>query len=98
VCKHPFKHHSENITLTDVIYNFIVGDESKEKGYLRVEVAKDGTVWWKGDKDAYNDKVCPFIGASARVSQNGYRAEPVLDAHLQDDLKQINFQLRRKRT
>lgn len=96
-CKHPFKHHSENITLTDVIYNIITGSDSKDKGFLRVEIGQDGFAWWKGNKDAYDDEVCPFIGDAMSPSQGGFQGEPGLEVLILDDLRPVNFPFRKRR-
>ncbi len=93
-CEHPFKHHSENTTITDVIYNIITGSDSKDKGYLKVEINRDGFCWWVGDKDTYDDETsCPFIGDALPMS--GY--QPGLEDLVLDDLRPVNFPFRKRR-
>jgi hypothetical protein len=65
-CGHPFNHHAGNTSLIDVIYNRIVGSDDENKGYVKVDIARDGTIWWKPDKDSDPELVSPFLGDMER--------------------------------
>lgn len=75
-CGQRFQRHAENTTLTDVIYNIIVGTDKTEKGYMKVTVGRDGQVWWTPEKDAPGDGF-PFIGDAQRTSHYSNRGETI---------------------
>jgi len=85
-CGQRFERHSENLTLTDVIYNAIVGS-SKDKGYMRVTVGRDRFVWWTPPKDEFGDDIDPLIGDSKRIGH--YSHQNHIDSMRVDDLRPV---------
>lgn len=86
-CGQRFQQHAENTTLTDVIYNAIIGSDKEKKGYMKVTIARDGMVWWTPEKDEFGDDTDPFIGDSSCIGQSSYQGQ--IDSMRTDDLRPI---------
>ena len=85
-CGQRFQNHAENQTLTDVIYNMIVGSE-KDKGYRVVTVGRDGMVWWTPTKDSFgDDNDFPCLGDNMRTSQSSYYGQ---DSSMRNDIMPV---------
>ena len=90
-CGQRFQNHAENRTLTDVIFNAIVGSDKEKKGYMKVDVGRDGQVWWTPPKDEFgDDTIDPFIGDSARIRRpDVYTGRGITS---RDDLRPVDRQ------
>jgi len=87
-CGQQFQNHSENATITDVIYNIIVGS-LKEKGYLIVDANPKygGMVWWtpaSRDEDIGET----FIGDMARIRETDIYTGQGIESR--DDLRPVH--------
>lgn len=90
-CGQHFESHAEGRTLTDVIYNAIIGS-SNVKGYMRVDIARDGTVWWTVPRDSQDTDDDPYLGH--RVSQSSYTGP---GETMRDNLRPITTATTQKR-
>ena len=87
-CGQRFQQHAENTTLTDVLYNMIVGSDDKQKGYMKVSVGRDGQVWWTPLKDEFGDDVDPLIGDSEKLNSSSYQGQGDISRD-RDDLRPV---------
>lgn len=53
--------------IMDTILRLLTGGNETKKWFLKVDVSRDGTLWWTPEKDAPDDDIVPFIGDAQRT-------------------------------
>jgi ribosomal protein L37E len=81
-CNYPFSRKEGDQTLTDVIYRLIMGGSVREAGYMKVDVSRDGAIWWTPESP--DDDMNPFIGDAQQTGQYSFYGQ---GESLRDDLR-----------